>query len=301
MRKSLQQSQGQAPSSKQRHSRWRTLIVLAACLSLVATSWITAQQSQRQTTRRVEPPTRPTPVMAPLSLTPSLPAKEYIYAGGKLVATEEPTVFNDVPIGSQFYDEVSKIAAREVTVGCSQSPPLFCADPNPNEPPDSGNGRVTREQMAAFIIRALGMHTPPTPTQQRFTDVPPSNPFYAYIEQMAVLKITVGCTATTYCPTGLVTHEQMAAFMDRAFRGPNWQSQIPPQQEWPPQSFCDVTTANGFYYHIYSYATQRQVWLGCNNTGSCTQGSGCQLPCFCPAEYVTRRQMARILVRNFGL
>src|SRR5207245_4970222 len=81
---------------------------------------------------------------------------------------------------------------------------------------------VTREQMAAVIIRALGDFNPPPPAQQRFADVPPENIFYAFIEEMAVRRITLGCgtDASTgmplYCPKDPVTREQMAAFLVRA-------------------------------------------------------------------------------------
>ena len=73
--------------------------------------------------------------------------------------------------------------------------------------------------MAAFLIRALGQFNPPTPAQQRFIDVSSSSPFYAFIDQMAVLGITLGCDAqgTIYCPGNVVTREQMAAFLVRAF------------------------------------------------------------------------------------
>jgi hypothetical protein len=52
---------------------------------------------------------------------------------------------------------------------------------------------------------------------QRFIDVPPDNPFYRFIDQMAVRRITLGCTATMYCPDDSVTRGQMAAFLVRAF------------------------------------------------------------------------------------
>jgi hypothetical protein len=60
--------------------------------------------------------------------------------------------------------------------------------------------------MAAFIIRGLGDFNPVTPPQQRFNDVPASNVFYAFIDQMAVRGITLGCDAqgTMYCPGSLV-------------------------------------------------------------------------------------------------
>jgi hypothetical protein len=231
-------------------------------------------------------------VLAPSSLTPSAPAKEYIYAGGKLLATEEQR-FEDVPISHPYYNDIDKIAELGVTLGCATNPPLYCVNDN-----------VTRGQMAAFIMRALGVPNPPTPAQQRFNDVPPSHPFYAHIEEMAVRKITLGCSASPplYCPDSHVTHEQMAAFMDRAYLGPNWQS-LPPPNPTPPQSFCDIPLGHSFYYHIHSYATVRQAWQGCNNTGSCPTGTSCQppLPCFCPTDLVRRDQMARILVRNFNL
>jgi hypothetical protein len=73
--------------------------------------------------------------------------------------------------------------------------------------------------MAAFILRGLGEFDPPTPGSQRFTDVPPSNVFYNFIDRLAVLQITLGCTAdhTQYCPSSPVTRAQMAAFLVRAF------------------------------------------------------------------------------------
>jgi hypothetical protein len=71
--------------------------------------------------------------------------------------------------------------------------------------------------MSAFLVRALGEFTPPLPPSQRFTDVAPSNPFYNFIDRLAVLNITTGCGVNTYCPSQVVTREQMAAFLVRAF------------------------------------------------------------------------------------
>jgi hypothetical protein len=52
---------------------------------------------------------------------------------------------------------------------------------------------------------------------QRFLDVPPSNPFYGHIEEMAVRQITLGCGGGNYCPGLEVSRGQMAAFLVRAF------------------------------------------------------------------------------------
>jgi hypothetical protein len=71
--------------------------------------------------------------------------------------------------------------------------------------------------MAAFILRALGEFNPPVPASQRFLDVPPTNPFYNFIDRLAELQITLGCGGGNYCPAQPVTREQMAAFLIRAF------------------------------------------------------------------------------------
>ncbi len=116
--------------------------------------------------------------------------------------------FNDVPPSNQFYNFIDRLAALNITVGCSITPPLYCpADP------------VLREQMAAFILRGLGEFSPPNPPTQRFNDVPPSNQFYNFIDRMAVLNITLGCSVSPplYCPASAVTRAQMAAFLVRAF------------------------------------------------------------------------------------
>jgi peptide/nickel transport system substrate-binding protein len=55
-----------------------------------------------------------------------------------------------------------------------------------------------------------------------FADVPPSNPFYGYIERLFEQGITTGCGTNgsgelIFCPTDSVPRQQMAAFLIRAF------------------------------------------------------------------------------------
>ena len=51
---------------------------------------------------------------------------------------------------------------------------------------------------------------------QTFADVPPSHKFFQAIEEVAAAGVTQGCgNGTNYCPNGLVTRGQMAAFMAR--------------------------------------------------------------------------------------
>jgi hypothetical protein len=114
--------------------------------------------------------------------------------------------FSDVPLTHFANPSVEAIFEAAVTAGCATTPPLYCPD-----------APVTREQMAAFIIRARGEFDPPQPATQRFLDVPPTNPFYRFIDRMAVLGITAGCGGTSYCPLDAVTRAQMAVFLARAF------------------------------------------------------------------------------------
>jgi alpha-tubulin suppressor-like RCC1 family protein len=179
-------------------------------------------------------------------------------------------IFNDVPVGHPFYAEIGRLAARGVTLGCGGG--NYCPD-----------ATVTREQMAAFIMRSLGEFNPPAPATQRFLDVPPANPFYACIEQMAVRGITQGCGGGNYCPMGQVTREAMAAFLIRALHVPGY---VPPTPAM--QRFLDVPPASPFYGFIDEMAT-RGITLGCGGGN------------YCPTALVTRAQMAVFLVRAFGL
>lgn len=176
--------------------------------------------------------------------------------------------FADVPTNYLFYTEISNIAYRQITVGCGGG--NYC--------PNDG---VTRAQMAAFIMRSLGEFNPPPPAQQQFGDVPPSNPFYAFIDRLATLGITVGCGGGNYCPDDFVTRGQMAAFIMRGIGMFN-----PPTPA--TQRFTDVAPNNTFYAFIDQMAL-RGVTAGCGATT------------YCPNDFVTRGQMAAFLVRGFGL
>lgn len=188
---------------------------------------------------------------------------------GRITTTASPQPgFSDVPSNNPFYTEISNIAFRLITVGCGGG--NYC--PNDN---------VTRAQMAAFIMRSLGEFDPPPPASQRFLDVAPSNPFYAFIDRLAELGITVGCGGGNYCPNDFVSRGQMAAFI---MRGVGMFSPPAPAT----QRFTDVAPDNLFYAFIDQMAL-RGVTAGCSATT------------YCPNDFVTRAQMAAFLVRGFGL
>jgi hypothetical protein len=195
-----------------------------------------------------------------------------ITVAGLTFTVAQGAAFLDVPPTHPFYNDIGKLSARGITVGCNSN--NYC----PNDP-------VTREQMAAFIVRALGEFNPPTPGSQRFNDVPPANPFYNFIDRMAVLQITLGCTPDhlQYCPSDPVKREQMAAFIIKALGEFN-----PPTPA--SQRFIDVPPANVFYNFIDRMAVLN-ITLGCTPDHTM----------YCPNDPVSRAQMAAFLVRAFSL
>jgi hypothetical protein len=178
--------------------------------------------------------------------------------------------FLDVPPSNAFYTEIGKLSARGVTLGIGGG----------NYGPSQ---LVSREQMAAFILRAKGEFNPPTPASQRFNDVSPSNPFYNFIDRLAELQITLGCGGGNYCPSQPVTREQMAAFMIRGL------GEFTPTEPFE-QRFQDVPLPNPFSAFIDSMAVRR-ITLGCATNPAR----------YCPTGQVTREQMAAFLVRAFDL
>lgn len=86
----------------------------------------------------------------------------------------------------------------------------------------------TRQEMAMDLLRALGGpdNTPPdcVPDQEMFEDVPASNPFCPWIEELARRGITSGCGGDNYCPTAPVSRAQMATFLVRT----QFPAQVPP-------------------------------------------------------------------------
>jgi len=112
--------------------------------------------------------------------------------------------FLDVGPERGSYAFIDDFAKRGITLGCGGG--NYCPDQE-----------VARGPMAAFMVRAKGIFNPDYNVPQRFFDVPPSNSFYGFIEQMWVLGITKGCGGGNYCPDALVKRGEMAAFLVRAF------------------------------------------------------------------------------------
>ena len=121
-----------------------------------------------------------------------------------LVRNDPVAGFIDIADSAFYRADVAWVADQDITNGCSADLERYCP-----------NDAVTREQMAAFLDRALNL---PTTGTDFFTDDETSFA-EAAINRVAAAGITSGCSlANSYCPDGTVTREQMAAFLYRAFR-----------------------------------------------------------------------------------
>jgi S-layer homology domain len=73
---------------------------------------------------------------------------------------------------------------------------------------------TTREEMTLALAKALAINPPAcVPGQEMFNDVPASNPFCPFIEELARRGITGGCGGGNFCPGDPVTRQQMAVFL----------------------------------------------------------------------------------------
>jgi hypothetical protein len=138
--------------------------------------------------------------------------------------------------------------------------------------------------MAVFLMKSrLGAaEIPPPATGTVFADVPASNQFAPWIEQLAGFQITGGCGSGDYCPDNPVTRAQMAVFLLKAEHGSAY---VPPACAG---IFGDVTCPSQFANWIEQLSAA-------GITGGCGGGN------YCPDSPNTRGQMATFLVKTFGL
>jgi hypothetical protein len=116
----------------------------------------------------------------------------------------------------------------------------------------------------------------------RFTDVPVTSPFCAWVEELARRNVVSGCTGTTYCPSSPATREQMSIFVLRTLDP----ALNPPACGTP--MFSDVPASSPYCKWIEELA-RRGVVTGC--------GGGK----YCPTATVNREQMSVFLSVTFGL
>ena len=123
--------------------------------------------------------------------------------------------------------------------------------------------------MASFLVRALAL--PPT-SQDFFVDDETST-HEDNINRLAASGITHGCATQRFCPKAVVTREQMASFLARAFELP--------------------ATSDDFFIDDETSTHESNI----NSLAASGITSGCAAARYCPKALVTRGQMAAFLER----
>jgi len=172
--------------------------------------------------------------------------------------------------GSVHEPALNALAARGVLSGIECGEGLIC----PSEP-------LKRWEMAVWLVRVLDGADPNPAEGSRFVDVGAEQWWVPFVERLYVLEVTVGCATepARFCPERDVTRAQMATFLKRAF-------DLEPA---PAAGFTDVSAG--------SHAANIDALAAAGITVGCSRD-----PLrYCPANSVTRAQMATFLARALGV
>ena len=189
------------------------------------------------------------------------------------------------PVGA-VYDAVNRLRALGVLEGTDCGENEFC----PDDPVDS-------KTSAVWLVRVLdGRDAPDFVGRQdaagtpRFEDVPRTYPERHFIERLAELEITAGCSSkpAMFCPDQPVSRGQMATLVSRALDLP----------ESEPIGFWDVDEDSSHFDHI-----NRLVAAGLDDGGDARnslEATPCSKPRFvpfnfCPGWPATRGELAELL------
>jgi hypothetical protein len=207
---------------------------------------------------------------APITVVAPLPG------GGTSNALTFTIGFVDVPPSHVFSPWIDALVRAGITAGCATGPPRYCPDQT-----------VTRAQMAVFLLRGVhGAGYTPPPASGIFADVPMSDPFAPWVEQLFNEGITGGCSANpvSFCPDQSLPRGEAAVLLLRTKHGAGYQ---------PPDAvgiFADIALEDPF-----------APWIEQLFNEGITGGCGTSPARYCPDQPVTRGQMAVFLVRAFAL
>jgi hypothetical protein len=116
--------------------------------------------------------------------------------------------FTDVSAADPYFPFIQKLRDLGIAAGCSAN--RYC----PSDP-------MTRATAASLIIRgkltSLSGDNFSFPTTPYFDDVPANSGDFPFVQKMSELGMTSGCTVSSYCPNRLLTRQEAAVFVVRAF------------------------------------------------------------------------------------
>jgi uncharacterized delta-60 repeat protein len=210
-----------------------------------------------------------------------------------------PIQFEDVPVGSTFYDFVRCLACRGIVGGYPCGGP---GEPCPGQY-YRPNNNVTRGQVSKIVSESAGFSDAIPSTQQTFEDVPPSGTFWLWIERLSVRGIIGGypcggpfepCVTPGnrpyFRPNNNVTRGQLSKIVSGAAG----------YTETPTgQTFEDVIPGSTFYVFIERVASRGIVsGYPCGGAGEPCVAPG-NRPYFRPFNNATRGQMSKIAASAF--
>lgn len=172
--------------------------------------------------------------------------------------------------GSVHEPALNALAEQGVLAGIECGEGLIC----PGKP-------LKRWEMAVWLVRVLDGAGPARVDASRFTDVDADQWWAPFVERLYELRVTAGCATepVRFCPEQSVTRAQMATFLERAF-------DLEPADA---AGFGDVSGG--------PHASNIDALAAAGITGGCSRD-----PLrYCPANSVTRAQMATFLARALGL
>jgi hypothetical protein len=166
-------------------------------------------------------------------------------------------------------------------------------------PTDTPSGTAT----PSVLVTATPTRTPlptrtpsPTPTSCpiQFSDVPPANPFYSYVQCLACGGIISGYPDGTFRPNADITRGQLSkiATLAAQFNNP-----IPPDR----QTFEDVPIGSTFWWYgeeMYSVGIMSGYPCGGNPNEPCIPPNN--RPYFRPGTPATRAQTAKVVDEAAG-
>ena len=172
------------------------------------------------------------------------------------------------------YWAIQSLARAGVFEGTDCGRRLFCPD-----------AQVQRWQFAVWLMRSLGEDELEPIDESRFADVDAGEWWAPYVERVAELGLTGGCSGDPgrYCPEEVVSRGELAAFLSRAF-------DLPAAE---PAGFGDIRG------HVHEDAINRLA--GARDYSSSSDGitTACNREPleFCAGTGVTKAQMAVFIFR----
>ena len=163
---------------------------------------------------------------------------------------------------------INQIASQGITRGCSTEPAWYCP-----------NDSVTRAEMAAFMLRAVGEPDPSPSRSHLFEDVPDDIWYTDYVHALAERGVDTGVNGQ-WRPTDPLTRMEMAHWITRMFEdifpSPDPRGLF---EDVPFDSEADLAAVEGLFRSGVTY--------GCSSDPLR----------YCPDSPVTRGQMASFIVR----